>query len=159
VKSAAIRLVLSLVVTQKWPLRQLDIQNAFLHGDLKETVYLQQPPGFVDPHKPDHVCLLHKSLYGLKQAPRVWFQQLSATLLSLGFTCSRVDSSLFVYSSKATADDIILTGNNPKAIETLIQHLSRTYPVQDMGKLSYFLGLEITSKGGGYCLVSAEIYS
>ncbi|KAJ9538821.1 LOW QUALITY PROTEIN: hypothetical protein OSB04_031554 [Centaurea solstitialis] len=54
VKSTTIRVVLSLAVTQKWSLRQLDVQNAFLHGDLQETVYLQQPPGFLDPTKPDH---------------------------------------------------------------------------------------------------------
>lgn len=66
VKATTIRVVLSIAATRHWSLRQLDIQNAFLHGDLKETVYLRQPPGFVDAHKSDHVCLLHQSLYGLK---------------------------------------------------------------------------------------------
>lgn len=85
VKSTTIRVFLSLVITKKWSLRQFDIQNAFLHGNLKETVYLRQPPGFVDPQKPDHVCLLHKSLYGLKQTPRVCFQCLLSALMTLGF--------------------------------------------------------------------------
>ncbi|KAJ0548406.1 putative RNA-directed DNA polymerase [Helianthus annuus] len=84
IKPATIRTVLSLAVTNKWPLRQLDIQTAFLHGDLQETVYMRQPPGFIDPTKPDHVCLLHKSLYGLKQAPRAWFTKLSTALHQLG---------------------------------------------------------------------------
>ncbi|KAJ9554160.1 hypothetical protein OSB04_018205 [Centaurea solstitialis] len=95
VKSTTIRVVLSLAVTHKWSLRQLDVQNAFLHGDLNETVYLQQPPGFVDPAKPDHVCLLHKSLYGLKQAPRAWFHRLSTVLHSLGFQGSKTDPCSF----------------------------------------------------------------
>lgn len=99
VKATTIRAVLSLAATQRWPLRQLDVQNAFLHGDLKETVYLQQPPGFVDQTKPNHVCLLHKSLYGLKQAPRAWFHRLSTALQALGFRGSRTDPSLVVYSS------------------------------------------------------------
>ncbi|GJX23305.1 putative RNA-directed DNA polymerase [Tanacetum coccineum] len=56
VKSTTIRAVLSLAVTNGWPLRQLDIHNAFLHGNLKEHVYMKQPPGFIDPQRPNHVC-------------------------------------------------------------------------------------------------------
>ncbi|KAJ9561084.1 hypothetical protein OSB04_006244 [Centaurea solstitialis] len=159
VKATTIRLVLSLAVTQKRALRQLDVQNAFLHGDLKETVYLQQPQGFVDPKKPDHVCLLHKSLYGLKQAPRAWFHRLSTTLHELGFKGSKTDPFLFIYSSGGTllymlvyVDDIILTGNNQGAIDNVVHHLGRTFPVQDMGKLSYFLGIEIVSQGADILL-------
>ncbi|KAD3641993.1 hypothetical protein E3N88_31217 [Mikania micrantha] len=152
VKPTTIRVVLSVAFSNKWSLRQLDVQNAFLHGDLKETVYLQQPPGFVDPQKPDHVCLLHKSLYGLKQAPRAWFQRLSTALISLGFHGSKTDSSLFVYAANGTilymlvyVDDIILTGNNPHMIEQVVSSLGTTFAIQDMGPLSYFLGVEITA--------------
>ncbi|KAL4569482.1 hypothetical protein LXL04_025120 [Taraxacum kok-saghyz] len=154
VKSTTIRVVLSLAVTKKWPLRQLDIQNAFLHGDLQETVYLRQPPGFVDAHKPDHVCHLHKSLYGLKQAPRAWFQRLSSALLALGFRGSKTDPSLFTYCANGTllymlvyVDDIILTGNNSDAIDRVVHSLSKSFALQDMGPLSYFLGIEVQRHG------------
>ncbi|KAJ9538387.1 LOW QUALITY PROTEIN: hypothetical protein OSB04_031120 [Centaurea solstitialis] len=94
IKPVTIRTVISLVVTNKWPLRQLDIQIAFLHGDLEKTVYMHQPPGFIDLTKPDHLCLLHKSLYGLKQAPCAWFIKLSTALCQLGFVGSKTDPSL-----------------------------------------------------------------
>jgi hypothetical protein len=72
-KARTIRVVLSLVVSSAWPIHQLDVKNAFLHGTLNETVYCQQPSGFENSSSPDLVCLLHKSLYGLKQAPHAWF--------------------------------------------------------------------------------------
>lgn len=95
VKPVTIRVVLSLALARHWSLRQLDISNAFLHGALDKPVYMTQPPGFVDPSHPSHVCLLRKSLYGLRQAPRAWYQALSSALVSFGFAQSRADTSLF----------------------------------------------------------------
>ncbi|GJX33634.1 ribonuclease H-like domain-containing protein [Tanacetum coccineum] len=97
VKPGTIRTVLSLAISRHWPVHQLDVKNAFLHGDLAETVYMHQPPGFRDPEHPDYVCLLQRSLYGLKQAPRAWFQRFAAYITTVGFTPSRCDSSLFIY--------------------------------------------------------------
>ncbi|GKB81473.1 ribonuclease H-like domain-containing protein, partial [Tanacetum coccineum] len=73
VKPDTIQTVLSLVVSRQWPIHQLDVKNAFLHGHLTETIHMHQPPGFTDSTHSDYVCLLQKSLYGLKQAPRAWF--------------------------------------------------------------------------------------
>ena len=77
IKPITIRLVLSLAVTFHWPIRQLDVSNAFLHRILDEEVYMEQPKGFTDESKPNFVCELRKSLYGLKQALRAWFRRLS----------------------------------------------------------------------------------
>jgi hypothetical protein len=85
-----------MAVTQGWHLRQLDIQNAFLHGVLEEEVFMRQPPGFEDPSYPGHLCRLDKALYGLKQAPRAWHARLSSVLATLSFTPSTADTSLFI---------------------------------------------------------------
>ncbi|KAM0014676.1 putative RNA-directed DNA polymerase [Helianthus debilis subsp. tardiflorus] len=166
IKATTIRVLLSLAVTNQWPLRQLDVQNAFLHGDLEETVYMRQPPGFVDKDKPDHVCLLHKSLYGLKQAPRAWFNRLSSTLQTLGFNGSKTDPSLFILKTNEVllyvlvyVDDIIITGNNQDAINKVIAQLSSTFAVKDLGDLHYFLGIEIVPHGKNIILSQRKYIS
>jgi hypothetical protein len=68
-----------------WPLRQMDVNNAFLHDMLSETVYMMQPPGFKNLSKPNYVCRLRKVIYDLKQAPRVWYLALRSSLLQIGF--------------------------------------------------------------------------
>jgi histone deacetylase 1/2 len=97
IKAATIRLVLSIVVSKGWSLRQLDVQNAFLHGILDEEVYMHRPPGYADKSCPDYVCKLDKALYGLKQAPRAWYSRLCGKLQALGFIPSKSDTSLFYY--------------------------------------------------------------
>jgi hypothetical protein len=69
VKPTTIRTALFIAYFAGWSLKQIDIQNAFLHGFLFEDVHMVQPPGFINPSYPQHVCKLHKALYGLKQAP------------------------------------------------------------------------------------------
>nr|GEW44394.1 ribonuclease H-like domain-containing protein [Tanacetum cinerariifolium] len=78
VKPATIHTVLSLAVFRDWPIHQLDVKNAFLHGHLSKTVYMYQPTGFVNPNKPGYVCHLQWSSYGLKQASRAWFQRFAS---------------------------------------------------------------------------------
>jgi hypothetical protein len=97
VKSVIIRVILSLAVSRGWMIRQLDVQNAFLHGYLEEEVYMRQPSGYEDKNQSHYVCRLDKSLYGLKQASRAWYARLSAKLLQLGFKVSKTDNSLFYF--------------------------------------------------------------
>jgi hypothetical protein len=150
VKPTTIRTVLSLAYSAGWSLNQIDIHNAFLHGFLSEDVYMVQPPGFINPNYPQHVCKLHKALYDLKQSPRAWFSRLSEKLIQLGFIGSKADSSLFIYQKNSVTmylliyvDDIIITGSDPAAITELLQLLRVDFAVKDLGDLHYFLGVEV----------------
>lgn len=150
IRTATIRTVLHVAVTKSWQIRQLDVQNAVLHGDLKEKVYMVQPPGYVDPSRPDHVWRLKKAIYGLRQAPRAWFDKFSNFLLEFGFQCSFPDPSLFIYHQGTDliylllyVDDMILTGNNEALIERLLQQLSGEFRMKDMGDIHYFLGIQV----------------
>ncbi|KAJ9551935.1 hypothetical protein OSB04_015980 [Centaurea solstitialis] len=159
VKPATIRIVLSIAVSRQWPLHQLDVKNAFLHGHLQETVYMHQPPGFRDTQFPDHVCHLKRSLYGLKQAPRAWYHRFAHHAATIGFQHSRTDSSLFIlHTAKATAylllyvDDIILTASSTDLLQQIIDKLSREFAMTDLGSLHYFLGISAVRSSTGLFL-------
>lgn len=131
VRTATIRLMLDIAVSKGWQVKQLDVSSAFLHGELKEPVYMYQPEGFEDPNRPNHVCKLTKALYGLKQAPRAWFDTFSNFLIDFGFVCSKSDPSLFTYNihNKTMVlllyvDDILLTGSDDVVIQELVAYLS-----------------------------------
>lgn len=109
VKSIRIRLVLHLAVTRSWPIKQLDVNNAFLQGTLSDEVYVTQPPGFVDPDRSHHVCRLRKALYGLKQAPRAWYQELKTFLCQMRCTNSTADTSVFIYKTESTSSTFLST--------------------------------------------------
>ena len=84
VKTSIVRVVLSLAVMHKWKIKQVDVNNAFLNGELTKDVYMYQPKEFVDQQKPNHVYKLKKALYGLKQALRAWYDKLKSCLIVLG---------------------------------------------------------------------------
>ncbi|CAL9026180.1 unnamed protein product [Prunus brigantina] len=150
VRHTTVRLILSIAAMNKWSLRQLDVKNAFLHGDLEEEVFMRQPPGFEDSAHPEFVCQLKKSLYGLKQAPRAWNAKFTGYLPAIGFKSSHSDPSLFVKHTGSDivilllyVDDIILTGSKASCIQEVVDELSAVFEMKDMGKLTYFLGLQI----------------
>ena len=149
-KMTSVRLFISLAVVHNWPLHQLDIKNAFLHGDLQEEVYMEQPPGFVAQGENGKVCHLKKSLYGLKQSPRAWFGKFSEVIQQFGLQKSRCDHSVFYRKSDAGiillvvyVDDIVITGDDNEGILNLKSFLHTKFHTKDLGLLKYFLGVEV----------------
>lgn len=123
-----------------------------------------KPIGFVHPEHPHHVRHLQKAIYSLKQA-RAWFAQLSSQLCEYGFIPSKVDPSLFIYSSNSVliyvlvyVDDIIVTSSHASQIDHLVSYLASVFPIKDLGKLSFFLSIEISYLPDGI-LISQEKYA
>ncbi|KAK1431376.1 hypothetical protein QVD17_07833 [Tagetes erecta] len=163
VKPTTIRMVLSLAISRGWKINQLDVKNAFLHGDLNETIYMYQPSGFKDPANPKFVCKLKKSLYGLKQAPRAWCQRFATFVKKCRFTSTVSDTSLFIYKKGSQmaylllyVDDIILTAFNNSLIRHFITTLSSDIAMTDLGQLHHFLGINVTKQKDGLFLFQQQ---
>ena len=127
-------------------------------GIYKKEVYMQLPPGSSQ-GKNDMVCRLHKAIYGLKQSPRAWYAKLSSVLEAPGFVRSNADSSLFTRKGSAGilvvliyVDDLIITGENEVEIEALKKSLNHTFAIKDLGRLKYFLGIEMATSQKGLFL-------
>jgi len=143
-------------VSKGWSLRQLDVQNAFLHGVLEEEVYMSQPSGYEDEKHPTYVCKLDKALYGLKQAPRAWYARLCGKQVQLGFTPSKGDTSLFFYHKGTVTmfvlvyiDDIIVASSSLAATKALLTDLEAEFALKDLGDLHYFVGIEVKRSSDG----------
>ena len=136
VKPVTIRVVLTLALSHGWKLFQIDMNNAFLDGLLKEYVFMTQPLGFEVAYR-SLVWKLNKALYGLKQAPRQWFDRLKSILLQFGFVGSKCDSSFFIYWQQmhivyllVYVDDIIITGSFASLIKQLTNKLHTTFSLK-----------------------------
>lgn len=119
-----------------------------------------QVSGFVP-----HVCHLHKALYGLKQASRAWYERLSSFLHTLGFHTSTADSSLMIHISGFICcyiliyvDDIVIMGNSDVTVSHLISELNAKFFLKDLGKLNYFLGVEVSYPSSGGLFLSQSKY-
>ncbi|WVZ26252.1 hypothetical protein V8G54_004796 [Vigna mungo] len=134
-KLTIVRLLLAIVASQCWSLKQLD-------GDLHEDVYVKIPPGLITSTK--------------NQVGRQWYAKLHHFLLSHNYTCSTSDHSLFLkHDNNHTTtlpihvDDIIITGNDDGQIQCVTDLLHSTFRVKNLGDLTYFLGLEVARNSKG----------
>ena len=164
IKTFTIRLILTLAITNKWDLFQLDVNNAFLNSSLQKTIYMQQPPGFDSADK-SLVCRLNKAIYGLKQALRQWFQCLKQIMLQLDFVDSKCDPSLFIYMDNNSTvyvliyvDNIIIIGSCVSLVQRFISKLHSNFSLKQLGKLDYFLGIEVKSLLDGSLVLTQSKY-
>jgi len=144
----------------------MDITIAFLNGDLKESIYMKQPEGYVVKGKEQFVCKLKKSLYGLKQSPRCWNEALDKHLKSMGFEQANSDPCIYTASGgelfviAVYVDDIILAGRSDKRMREVKDTIAAKFMVKDLGELHHFLGVKvIQNREGNSIWIGQETYA
>ncbi|WVZ89176.1 hypothetical protein U9M48_035612 [Paspalum notatum var. saurae] len=153
VKHSSIRMLLSLVAMHDYELEQLDVKTAFLHGELEENIYMDQPEGFVIPGKENLVCKLKKSLYGLKQSPRQWYKRFDSFMLCNGFKRSDCDSCVYLKTVNGSTiylllyvDDMLIAAKEKSEIDKLKVQFNEEFEMKDLAATKKFLssdGLEV----------------
>nr|CCI55340.1 PH01B019A14.9 [Phyllostachys edulis] len=145
--------------SEGWCVHHMNVKSAFLNGDLKEEVYVRQPPGFIIPGKESKVLRLRKALYGLRQAPRAWNAKLDSTLKQMGFQQSAHEAAVYRQGKGGNAlligvyvDDLVITGTKEKEIEAFKAEMKATFQMSDLGPLSFYLGIEVHQDSSGISL-------
>ena len=156
IRPQTVKIFLTLALAHNWSMNQLDVNNAFLQGELAEEVYMEQPSGFKNDHFPHYDCKLHQAIYGLRQAPRAWHDSLETYVTSYGFVTGKSDSLLFIYSHGVTkayflayVADLLITGNDNKFLQTFMHDLSIRFSLKNIGAPHYFLGIELIPTANG----------
>jgi ATP-binding cassette subfamily B (MDR/TAP) protein 1 len=131
-KLTTIRVVLGIVAAENLHFEQLDVKIAFLHGELEEDIYMQQPEGFAIQAKENQVCKLKKSLYGLKQASRWWYKKFDNFMCSSGYTRCQADHCCYAKHFDNSyiilllyVDDMLIAGSSIEEIDKLKHQLSK----------------------------------
>nr|GEW18768.1 hypothetical protein [Tanacetum cinerariifolium] len=152
----AIRIFLAYAAHKGFTVNQMDVKIMFLHGSLKEDVYVCQPEGFIDANYPSHVYKLKKALYGLKQALRAWYDKQSTFLLQNGFFKGIIDPTLFtrrfdddILVVHVYVDDIIFGSTNPRYANLFSDLMKSRFEMTMMGEMTFFLGLQVNQSPSG----------
>ncbi|GJV58768.1 retrovirus-related pol polyprotein from transposon TNT 1-94 [Tanacetum coccineum] len=146
----SIRILLAYACALDFKLLEMDVKSAFLNGFINEEVYVAQPPGFIDFEKPDHVYKLKKALYVLKQAPKAWYDRLKSFLVKHEYKMGMVDNTLFTKKKSSNlvivqiyVDDIIFGSTCQDKCDEFAKIMHDEFEMSMMGKLNFFLGLQI----------------
>nr|GEY21936.1 retrovirus-related Pol polyprotein from transposon TNT 1-94 [Tanacetum cinerariifolium] len=152
----AIRIFLAYTAHKGFTVYQMDVKTAFLHGSLKEDIYVCQLEGFIDVDYPSHVYKLKKALYGLKQAPRAWYDELSTFLPQNGFSKGTIDPTLFIRRFdddilvvEVYVDDIIFGLTDPRYATQFSDLMKSRFEMSMMGEMTFFLGLQVNQSPSG----------
>jgi hypothetical protein len=145
-----IRTVLAIAAHRDWEIHQIDIKSAYLNAELKDTIYMRAPPGYLKAEDEGKVLLLLRSLYGLKQAGFEWSEELEKFFLDAGFTRSQVDQAVYFRREAeehtvitVSVDDMAVTSQHLKHIVRFKAQLRERFEISDLGELTWLLGLKV----------------
>lgn len=149
VNMTSVKILLSIVVQKRLALHQMDVSNAFLHGDIDYKVYMEQPPGYQSGN--NLVCELKCAIYGLKVAPRLWNKCINDFMVSsLNFSRSDFDHCFYFKVERESCmfvliyvDDLLLASDSDELIKTFKVTISRRCNIVNLGVSKRFLGMEI----------------
>lgn len=151
-----IRSIIAVAAQSSWEIFQLDVKSAFLHGELKEDVYVRQPEGFIKKGEEGKVYKLRKALYGLKQAPRAWYSRIEGYFLKEEFERCPSEHTLFTKVKEGNilivslyVDDLIFTGNSRAMCDEFKESMMFEFEMSDLGKMRHFLGVEVKQSAAG----------
>lgn len=158
VRFSSIRTLLAFAVQNGMLIHQMDVETAFLNGNLDEEIYMDQPEGYGIPGKEHLVCRLKKSLYGLKQSSRCWSTVFKKYMESNKFKQSTADPCVYIRNAETMiivavyVDDLIVIAETEEEMKKVKQSLSAQFKMKDMGKLHYCLGITIEQDSEQKCL-------
>ena len=151
-----VRMIIVVAAQRGWGIYQLDVKSTFLHGKVKEDVFVEQPQGYEVAGKKDMFYKLHKALYRLKQAPRAWFSRIEAYIFNEGFISSSSEQTLFIKQKRGKilivsiyVDDLLFTSNDKELLNEFKRFMKNECDMTDLGKMRYFLGIEVMQKADG----------
>src|SRR6218665_1275613 len=160
-KHTTLRTLLTVAASKKMQVNHYDVKTAFLNGDIKEELYMNQPEGFAKVNQKvlQKVCKLKKALYGLKQSGRSWNQKIDYVLKSHGFKQSEADLCLYTKQCNGAllyvllyVDDLLICGNAEMIKETA-DMLNEHFEIKDLGEVNLYLGIQIEKdRQGNYML-------
>lgn len=164
-KLETVRILLALAAHNGWQVHHMDVKTAFLNGEILEEVYVMQPEGFEKRGQELKVYKLLKALDGLRQAPRAWYEKLNKCLVSLGFQKCPYEHAVYTRKSKGDTiivgvyvDDLLITGTGVNFIEDFKNEMNTKFDMSDLGKLTYYLGLEV-EQGNGFIELKQSAYA
>ena len=150
VKYVSLRTVLAIANQHNMEVHQMDVNSAYLNGDIDAEIYMKQPEGFIDPNNPHKVCKLRKGLYGLKQGGRIWNAKIDNYLKSQGYTPSDADPCIYVKHKKGKmvvialyVDDTVIASNCNDLLKSAKTMLSEKFDMTDLGEVESILGMSI----------------
>ena len=142
----------------------MDVKSAFFNGMLEEEVYVEQPKGFVDPHKPNDVYKLKRALYGLKEAPQAWYERLTSYLVENQFKRGNANSALFIRKDKkyfvvaqVYVNGIVFGSTDDNLAKSFADEMNTMFEMSMVGKLTYFLGLQVKQNDKGIYINQEKI--